>query len=112
MAIATADHSVEFVSAHHPIVRVASTAFHAIDPPPACGSLLAHADDVPPGIYAFYIFRLQISSARKSLELEPVAVQVDGEIAETVTEPADPPDQRCSRELRESPQGTVDDTFL
>ena len=109
--IATADHSVEFVSAHHPIVRAASAAFHAIDPPPACGSLLAHADDLPPGIYAFYIFRLQISGARKSLELEPVAVQIDGEIAEAVTDRLIPLINGAIAGSR-SPQGTVDDAFV
>lgn len=109
--IATSDHTIEFVSAHHPVVRVASEAFRVVDPPPAAGSLVAHVDDVEPGIYAFYVFRLQISGARSSLELEPVAVGVDGAVAPHVGDHLIPLITRAAASER-SPQDIVDNDFV
>ena len=105
--VATSDHTVEFVSAHHPIVRAASAAFQAIDPPPAAGWLRTEATGATPGIYAFYIFRIQISGARSSLELEPVALEVDGAVASDVTDRLIPLITRAKANDR-NPQGIVD----
>jgi hypothetical protein len=109
--IATSDHTVEFVSAHHPIVRAAAEAFRAVDPPPAAGSLLVQAADVRSGIYAFYVFRLQISGARSALELEPVAIGTDGSIAADVSDRLIPLITRATASDR-SPQDVVDEEFV
>jgi superfamily II DNA or RNA helicase len=109
--VATADHTVEFVSAHHPIVRAASAAFQAIDPPPAAGWLCTEATGATPGIYVFYIFRIQISGARSSLELEPVALEVDGTVASDVTDRLMPLITRAKANDR-NPQGIVDAEFV
>jgi hypothetical protein len=107
--IATADHTVEFVSAHHPLVRVVRAAIRGMDPPPAAGSLLVEAPDVTPGHYAFYVFRIQISGVRPSLELEPVAVTPNGAIADELTKRLIP---LITRARAGTPSPPVDDDFV
>ena len=109
--IATSDHTIEFLSAHHPIVKAACTAFENVEPPPAAGWLRVEAEDVTPGTYAFYIFRLRLTGARSALELEASRAPPDGTVASDMTDRLIPLITRATA-ADVDPQGLVDEAFV
>ena len=82
----------------------------AVDPPPAAGSLVAHADDVAPGIYAFYCSAFRSLEPRRRSRSSRWLSACDGR-SRRRSASAHPADHASNGE-RSSPQDVVDDDFV
>ena len=74
---ASLDHTIEFISIHHPLVRAAVGGEQEREHVPT-GRLRLPADGAAPGPRIFFIFRLNVGGMKRRLEFVPVVIDATG----------------------------------